>query len=174
MRRKQLSLTLREVSEHTKLSVGFLSLVERNLASPSLSSLVNIAAALDVGVNYFLSPPEGTGLVSCKADREYFSVEGSPVRYARVTKEFPGSQFQGVIVVIPAGYEAEQNQHDGEDLAYVIRGNCWIKVGEETYRLEAGDTIHYQATIPHSYGNDYDKDCTLLSLNTMPLFGLKK
>ena len=173
MRRKQLGLTLREVSEQTKLSVGFLSQVERNLTSPSLSSLINIAAALEVNLDYFLTPPDGAGMVSRTSERSYFSVEGSPVQYARVTKEFPGCQFHGVLVRVPPGYEAEQNQHVGEDLAYVVSGRCWVKVGDKVNRLQEGDAIHYQATIPHSYGNDYEEECLILSLNTMPLFGSK-
>jgi quercetin dioxygenase-like cupin family protein len=71
---------------------------------------------------------------------------------------------------VPPGYSSEQNQHAGEDMAYVISGECWLKVDDKTYRLTAGDTIHFQASKPHSYGNDSQAECLVLSLNTMQLF----
>jgi quercetin dioxygenase-like cupin family protein len=169
-RRKQLGLTLKEVSDLSQLSVGFLSQVERNLTAPSLSSLVNIAAALNVEMDYFLAQPDGAGLVSRKSERGYFSVEGSMVQYARVTKDFPGSQIHGVIMKVPPHFEAEQNQHYGEDMLYVISGRCWLRIGGQIHHLESGDTIHFQAGKPHCYGNDSDTECVLLSLNTLQLF----
>ncbi|MBN9059980.1 MAG: helix-turn-helix transcriptional regulator, partial [Rhizobiales bacterium] len=48
--RKQRRLTLQRVAEATGLSIGFLSQVERDITTPSLSSLVTIAKALDLPV----------------------------------------------------------------------------------------------------------------------------
>ncbi len=56
-RRRELSLTLKEVADGAGLSVGFISQVERGLTVPSLSSLASIAGVLDSHVTTFLAQP---------------------------------------------------------------------------------------------------------------------
>ena len=47
-------MTLKELSEKTDLSTGFLSQLERGLTSVATDSLLNIAEALEVDLSYFL------------------------------------------------------------------------------------------------------------------------
>ena len=53
-------MTLQELSMGTKLSVGYLSQVERGLSAPSISALQAIAKALDVTVSWFFRASEGS------------------------------------------------------------------------------------------------------------------
>ena len=48
--RKKLGYTLQELSEKTELSIGFLSNIERDLNSPSISNLQQICQALNVNL----------------------------------------------------------------------------------------------------------------------------
>ena len=149
IRRIQLNLTLKEVSSKAGLSVGFLSQVERNITAPSLSSLVSIAGALEVGIEYFLATPEGSGLVTRKGSREYFSVSDSQIKYTRLTHEFPGSQLTGVISRMPPGYTSELVSHQGEEMIYILSGSLFFRVGEEEYHISQGDSIHCKSTCRH-------------------------
>ncbi|MCE3544130.1 helix-turn-helix transcriptional regulator, partial [Escherichia coli] len=56
-RRRQLQLTLQEICDAAGISVGYLSQVERDHATPSLGTLAQIARSLDVGVDYFIATP---------------------------------------------------------------------------------------------------------------------
>ncbi|NNG00783.1 MAG: helix-turn-helix transcriptional regulator [Desulfobacteraceae bacterium] len=165
-----LNLTLKAVSEATGLSVGFLSQVERNLTSPSLSSLVSISKALKASVDYFLVTPSNTGLVNSRKNRKRFSVDGLPLTYARVSNDLPNGQIHSVITEVPPHWESETSSHEGEDFIYIISGTELIIVGGEEYVLEEGDTIHYDASIPHSWGNRSDKPAVSLFVGTQPLF----
>jgi quercetin dioxygenase-like cupin family protein len=49
--------------------------------------------------------------------------------------------------------------HPGEELGFVLKGQLTVTVGEETFVLEAGDSIHYQTLQPHSWRNEGDKEC---------------
>lgn len=170
MRRRHLHLTLKEVSERAGLSAGFLSQVERNITAPSLSSLASIANVLEVGLNYFLSTPEEVEPVTREKTRKYFSVNGSPVQYARLNREFPGSQLNSVFCRIPPGYFFERVSHVGEEFIYILSGEIFLRVGDETYDLHSGDAIHFDATIPHQWGNRGTEECLCLVVGTMPLF----
>jgi len=171
IRRMQLNLTLKEVSSKAGLSVGFLSQVERNITAPSLSSLVSISSALDVGIEYFLSTPEGAGLVTRKGSREYFSVSDSLIKYSRLTHEFPGSQLTGVISRMPPGYISEVVSHQGEEMIYVLSGSVFVRVGDEEYHISSGDSIHFKSTTPHQWGNRNEVECIALIANSPSLFG---
>ncbi len=48
-------LTLKELSERTNLSIGFLSQLERGLTTVAIDSLTKIAKELDVNLTYFFS-----------------------------------------------------------------------------------------------------------------------
>lgn len=56
-RRRQLGLTLREVCTRAGLSAGYLSQVENDKAVPTLGTLAQVAAALDVRLDYFVAEP---------------------------------------------------------------------------------------------------------------------
>jgi transcriptional regulator with XRE-family HTH domain len=54
-------MTLKELSEKTNLSISFLSLVERGLASIAIASLQSVAEVLGVNLAYFFSVPHEHG-----------------------------------------------------------------------------------------------------------------
>jgi quercetin dioxygenase-like cupin family protein len=170
-RRLQLNYTLKHVSERAGLSVGFLSQVERNITVPSLSSLVSISGVLEVGVEYFLSTPEGAGRVTRNDSREFFSVSDSQVKYARLTNEFPGSQLTGVITRMPSGFQSEEVSHQGEEIVYILSGSMFIRVGEEEYIISSGDSLHFKSNVPHQWGNRSEEECVALFVNSPSLFG---
>ena len=172
-RRRQLNLTLNELGEKTGLSVGFLSQVERDLSSPSISSLVNIANAIDLSLDYFLTPPQKEGLMTRREERKYFTLNGLPIQYARVSNDFPNVQLHGTISRIPAGWESEESVHEGEDFVFQVSGQSLVRVGGEEHLLNPGDTIHYDAQIPHSWGNPTDQESVCLTVGTQPLFAIR-
>lgn len=55
--RREAKKTLLEVATEAKLSVGFLSQVERHLTGISISSLVNVAKALNVPLGALIDQP---------------------------------------------------------------------------------------------------------------------
>lgn len=55
--RREAKKTLLEVATEANLSIGFLSQVERNLTGISLSSLVNVATALNVPLGTLIEQP---------------------------------------------------------------------------------------------------------------------
>src|SRR5207245_880760 len=78
-RRRQLHLTLQALADAAGISVGYVSQVERDLATPSLGTLAQIARSLDVGVDYFISTPDIDSALSRAGERQSFSVHGSSV-----------------------------------------------------------------------------------------------
>ncbi|WP_237153910.1 helix-turn-helix domain-containing protein [Oryzibacter oryziterrae] len=169
-RRRQLQMTLQDVCAAAGISVGYLSQVERDQATPSLGTLAQIARCLGVGIDYFVSAPAAEDLLSKGTDRRRFAVDGSPVQYERLASDFAGNTLSSFIIHIPPGYASETVSHEGEEIVYVLEGRLIHSLDGEEMKMETGDCLHFRGSRPHAWRNDSDKVTTLLWTGTLPLF----
>jgi transcriptional regulator with XRE-family HTH domain/quercetin dioxygenase-like cupin family protein len=44
-------------------------------------------------------------------------------------------------------------RHNGTEFAYLIEGELTLRLGYDTYELQAGDSLSFDSTIPHLYTN---------------------
>ena len=121
-RRQSMGLTLQELSNACGVSVGYLSQVERDNAVPTLGTLAEIAAALDVGIDHFIVTPRQSDSVTRAAERLRFSVSGTSIIYEQIGAEFPGHELTSFVMNVPPGYASETVQHAGEELIFVLEG----------------------------------------------------
>ena len=75
--RREAKKTLLEVATEAKLSVGFLSQVERHLTGISLSSLVNVAKALGVPLGALIDQPRQAQPDSYEGRRKPYALDAS-------------------------------------------------------------------------------------------------
>jgi transcriptional regulator with XRE-family HTH domain len=142
-------MTLAELGEMAKLSISYLSQIEREKTTPSLPTLMEIAKALDVTPRYlFEVEPEGVFIIRSGTtkdeDRDILSVDIN-----QMTPETSSGKLEVSKLVLKQNSSFEQkDQFSGEEFNYVLSGKVIIKVGSEEYMLEAGDSIHYDATQP--------------------------
>lgn len=169
-RRLELSLTLQELAERSELSAAFLSQAERGKATPSIISLISIAAALDTDINYFLTPPEAKSLVRRAKDPRYVDID-SPVIYKRLDAQLRNQKMNALLMEIPSGTELPgAHRREGEDFFYVISGEVEYVVGDETFALKKGDAAHHNTQIDHKVTNKSGKVAKLLWVGTPVLF----
>lgn len=169
-RRRQLHLTLQQLADAAEISVGYVSQVERDLATPSLGTLANIARSLDVGVDYFISTPDMGSALSRGRDRQAFSVSGSSVIYERIGTDFAGNVLSSFLLTLPPGYRSETVSHEGEEIFYVLEGRLTVRVEAEETELEAGDGFHFRGNRPHTWWNTGDAPAKILWTGTIALF----
>jgi quercetin dioxygenase-like cupin family protein len=60
--------------------------------------------------------------------------------------------------------------HAGEEFVYVISGEMSLTLEGKTFLLNAGDSAHYESTVPHSWANTGDVETTLVWVGTPRLF----
>ncbi|HTI18410.1 MAG TPA: cupin domain-containing protein [Trinickia sp.] len=170
--RQRLQRTLDETATAAGISKPFLSQVERGLASPSLTSLAGIAGALGVPLHYFVDTPSEDKTVHRAEHLRFFSFSGSPNLFARLTSSSVGSQIDSLLVRLPVGdaSDTEVTTHAGEEFVYLISGELSLTVEGKTFKLHAGDSAHYESTVPHSWANTGDVETTLVWVGTPRLF----
>jgi transcriptional regulator with XRE-family HTH domain len=168
-RRRQLHMTLQALGDAAGLSVGFLSQVERDQATPSLGALAGIARGLGVEVDYFVATPSIGSGVTRAGGRLTFSLPGSSMMYQRLHTEFPGRGLSSFIMTVPAGHRSEMVHHEGDELIYVLEGEITQTVDGEAIRLSAGDSLHFRGSSDHSWANESDRPARILWTGTMSI-----
>lgn len=169
-RRQRLRMTLKALGEEAGISVGYLSQVERDHATPSLGTLAQIARSLDVGIDYFIATPRAETALTRAGERQRFSVDGSSITYERLAADFAGNVLSSFILTIPPGYRSELVHHEGEEIIYVLEGAITQTLDGEAMVMKPGDSLHFRGNRPHSWANHTDAVARLLWTGTLPVF----
>jgi quercetin dioxygenase-like cupin family protein len=170
-RRKALGLTLEQVAHATALTAGFISLVERDLATPSIASVSALAAALSASMGEFLDSPPGPETLTRADRRQVYAVATGGMRYERLSNVFEGSTLRSVIVHEPPGHRSEPVSHPGEELIYVVSGALTVELEGDVTILRAGDSIHFSSRRTHATWNHTTETAAVLWCGTMDIFG---
>lgn len=167
-------MTLRELSENTGLSIGFLSQLERGLTSIATDSLMRIAESLDVDLNYFfISPKKKNKIVLRNYEKEVFKVDSSKfINYNLTTNLSDKNILPRLVELLPNNSDENLNQyrHEGEEFIFVLEGILTLYVDNEQYELYPGDTAHYNSQVMHNYANYTNKIVRILEVSTPNYF----
>ncbi|MFC5531605.1 helix-turn-helix domain-containing protein [Cohnella yongneupensis] len=164
--RKRKNITIVQICEETGLSQGFMSQVETNKTSPSISTLNSIAKALKVPLTYLLMQKDERMAIVRKADRKVTTSGGDKLKVEHLSSakgitmmlvEFPPNSSTG---------EAP-HAHKGEETHLVIQGKILAEQGEDSAVLEEGDSFSWNACTPHKVTNISDgSSIVLISVHT--------
>lgn len=167
--RKAQGLTLAQLAGKAGLSASYLSQVERGVTMPSLSRLTSIAQILDVEVRTFFEE-DTTSPCVVRADqgRKLAGADGISVELLSAHRF--GKNIQPYCLVFRPGAGREHTSvYPGEECGFVLKGELTVTVGEETFVLAAGDSIHYDRNQPHSWHNNGAKECVVIWSVSPPL-----
>jgi transcriptional regulator with XRE-family HTH domain len=155
-------LTLVQLGEKIGLSASYLSQVERGVTGPSLSRLTGIAEVLDVEVRYFFEDDAASPCV-VRANRGKTILGPDGIRVQLLSVDLLGKNIQPYCIVCRPGARRDYTSiYPGEECGFVLQGELTVTVGDETFVLAAGDSIHYHRHQPHSWRNDGDQDCVVI------------
>ena len=166
-RRKQLGLTLQGLSDATGVSTGYVSQIERDLALPSLGTLAQIAAGLDVELEFFIKSHKPKDAITRAGSRARFSIAGSSISYEALSNDYPGSEMSSYIMHVPVGYESELVSHQGEEIIYILEGEIEQTLDGQVFTMRTGDSLHYSGELPHSWANRSGSPARILWTGTL-------
>lgn len=171
-RRKALGKTMQQVADDASLTIGFISQIERGLSTPSLSSLCNVAKALDASVDMFVSQPTHSHSVATHAGKRPLveAGDGNTRFYEFLERGFPEAKLNACLTHVLPGHASEMMTHEGEDFIYLVSGHMLYEVDGMTYELRAGGTLHFDAHKPHRRTNIGADTAIELWVGTMQLF----
>jgi len=170
--RKKLGLL--ELGKHTGFSAALLSKLERGKLYPTLPTLVRISAVFNVGLDYFFTDERKRHVVAIvrKQDRQRFPERPgtADVAYYFETLDYPANSrklnsyfadFQTI-----AREKLKPHSHPGVEMLYVLSGTLVVTIGSEAHKLQAGDSIYFDCSVPHSYWKSGEGPCSALVVTT--------
>lgn len=173
-RRTENKMTLKDVSEATDLSIGYLSQLERGLTSIAHDTLKKVAKALDVEMNYFMEQPKTKAKVTLRSyEREVLRIEGSSIiEYAMTNMADCAEMLPKLVEILPQKEieETESYGHEGEEFVYVLEGILTLQMEDDITDLYPGDCAHYKSTRLHNWSNQTNKVVKFITINTPNLF----
>ncbi len=153
--RTQQGLSIRALAEMSGLNVNTLSMIENSKTSPSVSTLQRLATALRVPITAFF-----------ELGREYSSVVFQRFgQRRRVTFEHGSLEDLGgglsihggvplLVSLNPGSTSGEEAiVHTGLEFVYCLEGCLTYIVGQDRYNLNPGDSLIFEAHLPHRWGN---------------------
>jgi transcriptional regulator with XRE-family HTH domain len=163
-------LSMRALAEKSGLNVNTLSLIENQRTSPSVSTLQQLAQTLQVSISAFFETDQGTKLVVHQKDgarpraaftHGYMEDLGAGI-----------SRFGAEPLIVTLAPKADSGKtpivHTGREFVYCLEGRIAYTVDSETYLLEPGDSLLFEAYQPHHWKNmDDTPSRTLLVLCPM-------
>lgn len=173
--RRARELTVEELAELAGVSSGLVSQLERGRANPSLSNLQKLARALGMPPVSLFSPieppqPSRYGVVRAGA-RKQLVLPQEGIVYELLTPDL-NRKLEMIRSVVPVDYDtsAVPYVHEGEECVHVLRGRIEAGIGDERIVLEPGDSITYDAIVPHWWRNVGGLEGELISAVTPPSF----
>ena len=162
------SMGLVELAKHTGLSAALLSKLERGKLFPTLPTLLRIAMAYSVGLEYFFTDERKRRVVSVvrKEDRVRFPERPGTheVPYFFECLDYKATERKMSVFVAEfqeiTPEKVRPHQHPGVELLYVLKGSLIIKIGSEEFQLEAEDAIYFDSAVQHGYRRRGQKPCT--------------
>ena len=170
--RLQRGLTQEELADRCELSKGFISLVERNLTSPSIATLEDILASLGSDLSAFFARTGDERVVFGDDDicvKE--DVEGLKGHIRWLVPTAQKNSMEPILVEMAAGGETEmQDPHEGEEFGFVLSGTVIIHLGAKKYKANKGESFYYSASKEHYIENNTDRVAKFIWVATPPTF----
>ena len=166
--RRERGMTMAELGQATGLTSGFLSQLERDLTSVSLSSLARICAVLGVRFGDVLDEAP-VGEVIRRRDTAAWRGIGAHEDLLLSSRDERRFHLMESRIPPGAGAGAEPYTFPAEaEIVYVLAGELELDVGGTVHRVEAGDTVTYSPRDPHTWRNPSTENEVVVLWFTVP------
>jgi len=159
--REERGLSMRDLAAKSNLSANAISTIERGKVSPSVSTLYKIADALGAPVTTFFTPAEADDkkrVVFLKAD-ERRRVSFQRGLWEGLGGELFAGRVEPFLLTLEGGGASGMHSmvHTGHEFVLCLRGQLEYQVENQTFLMEAGDSLLFAAYLEHKWRNIGDK-----------------
>lgn len=163
------NMTLKDLSDKTELSTGYLSQLERGLTTVSVDSLVKLSEVFEVQLSHFFNiQTHSDSAVLRSYERTILSLESGGFIQYQISSDLKDKvMIPRLIELLPQSMieEVAGFQHHGEEFIYVLEGILTLSLNEKVYELYPGDTAHFKSESIHNWFNRTNKVTKILTLS---------
>lgn len=169
--RTQNGLTLEELASRCELTKGFLSQLERDLTSPSVSTLQDIVEALGTDMSTFFKTTKPEQVVFKEDDFFVDEKDGTTIHW--IVPNAQKNEMEPILIQLEYGARSQLIEpFEGEEFGYVLKGSIEIVSENEEERLSVkkGETFYLRGNSSHYLYNKSKNIAEVLWVTTPPIF----
>lgn len=162
--RQRANLSVAELAKQSGVSEAILSQVEEGVVIPTVATLLNVAKSLNVGLGHFFQDTSAQRMLEVVRREERKLIprgtrhdenEGEvPLSYSYETLSHRLTNKHMQPFHIEVDLDVDDNipmlSHEGEEFLFVLGGEIEFRSDMETIRLCEGDSLYFDAKIPHA------------------------
>jgi transcriptional regulator with XRE-family HTH domain len=167
--REAIGLSLRDLAGRSGVSAPMLSQVERGETSPTLNVAERIAAGLDLTLSQLLRLDERVHVVVTRAgERRVTHRRGHQTE--ELTPPLPGQRADVSLHRLEPGAATGRpgdpplHEPGSRETAVVLSGSLSLLIDDERQDLRAGDSVTFDADLPHHFTNDGDEPAEFVAV----------
>src|SRR3954451_4282131 len=167
--REAMDLSLRDLAERSGVSAPMLSQVERGETSPTLHVAARIAKGLDLRLSQLLRLDED-GMVPLVRREERRKGGADGHRYEILTPPLPGQRAEVSRHTLAPGAttggpgDPPMHEPGSRETAVVESGTVTLLIDDARHELRAGDSVTFDADLPHHFENHGKEEAALLAV----------
>ncbi len=153
--RLERGLSIRVLAEQSGLNVNTLSLIENGKTSPSVSTLQQIAAALRTPITVFFDAQAMPQAIIYQKAGERQAAGFTQGTLTDLGVGFTSQALEPFIVTLEPESQPSDTPivHTGFEFVFCLEGQICYEVDGDKYTLDPGDSLLFEAHLPHRWRN---------------------
>lgn len=162
--RKERRISLRSLANLSGLNVNTLSAIENGRSSPSVSTLQQLALALEVPISTFFETEKSDQKVVFTLAEHRPQATFSSILMQDLGQHFSNNVVQPFLLTIDTNSSSGDHMivHTGYEFVYCLSGSILYQVEASEYNMKEGDSLLFEAQLPHCWKNQADKTTQIL------------
>ena len=167
--REAMDLSLRDLAERSGVSAPMLSQVERGETSPTLAVAARIAAGLELTLSQLLRLDEEPHLVITRRGQGRRRRRGGH-RLEELTPPLPGQRAEVSLHRLEPGAatggrgDPPIHEPGSRETVYLQSGSAVLAIDGTDHELRGGDSVTFDADLPHHFENRGDRPAEFLAI----------
>ena len=167
--RLKCGLTQEELADRAELSKGFISQLERDLASPSIATLSDVLECLGSSLSEFFGEKDEEKVTFSSEDM-FEKVEDTQSVLWLVPSAQKNELEPILLTLKPGAATYSDDPHHGEEFGYVLSGSGVLVLGSRREKIKKGSSFYFEPTMPHHIENTGKAELKLIWVSTPPSF----
>lgn len=153
--RAERGLSIKALAELSRLNVNTLSLIENGRTSPSVSTLQQLSQSLKIPISSFFEVNYNEKKLIHQKNGSHPSAVFSHGRVEDLGAGMARFGAEPIIVTLKPRADSGPTPivHTGREFVYCLEGKITYIVNGEPYVLEPGDSLLFEAYLPHQWKN---------------------
>jgi transcriptional regulator with XRE-family HTH domain len=153
--REQSALSLRALAEMCNVSPNTVSLIERGLSSPCVDTLHRLATGLGVPIAALFETGEPPARLVLTKPTERMQGKCPGMTIEHLASGLAGHAFASMLITMEPAAKTSTTpiEHSGIEWIYCLEGLVAYEVEGREYQLAPGDTLLFDASLPHRWQN---------------------